>query len=141
MNDGRPILLDTHAWIWLMNGDEPLRSSSALAPLERAARTSSLRVSTISVWEVGMLEAKGRIKLPIPCEQWIDQALDAPGIALASISPAIALASSRLPGDFHGDPADRILVATARYLQADLLTRDRQTIAYGQAGHVSIRAI
>jgi PIN domain nuclease of toxin-antitoxin system len=100
-----------------------------------------LRVSTISVWEVGMLEAKGRIKLPISCGEWVDQALDAPGIALASISPAIALASSRLPGHFHGDPADRILVATARFLQADLLTRDRQIIAYGQAGHVSILEI
>ncbi|MGY8826929.1 MAG: type II toxin-antitoxin system VapC family toxin [Candidatus Latescibacterota bacterium] len=88
-----------------------------------------------------MLEAKGRIKLPISCGEWVDQALDAPGIALASISPAIALASSRLPGHFHGDPADRILVATARFLQADLLTRDRQIIAYGQAGHVSILEI
>jgi PIN domain nuclease of toxin-antitoxin system len=141
MIESRPIVLDTHAWIWLMNGDEPLRSSPALTHIERAASTANVRVSTISIWEVGILEAKSRIKLPISCEEWVDQALDAPGIALASISPAIALASSRLPGHFHGDPADRILVATARSLQADLLTRDRQIIAYGQADYVSILEI
>lgn len=137
-NKDRPLLLDTHTWIWLLNGDEPLRSSKALAHIEEAAPSALLRVSAISVWEVGMLEAKGRISLPMSCEAWVDQALNAPGIAMVPLSPEIALASSRLPGVFHGDPADRILVATARALEADLVTRDRKIIEYGKSGYVSV---
>lgn len=65
------ILLDTHAWIWLMNDDEPLRSSTALTPIEAAAQRAQVRVSAISVWEVGMLEAKGRISLRPPVNEWV----------------------------------------------------------------------
>ena len=141
MNKDCPLLLDTHIWIWLINDDRELHNSPSLAPIEEAAKRSLVRVSVISVWEVGMLESKGRINLSIPCQEWVQQALQAPGIALAPLSPAIALASSRLPGQFHGDPADRILVATARALQADLITRDRKIIDYGQRGHVSVAKI
>ena len=137
-NKDRPLLLDTHIWIWLLNGDEPLRSSAALFHIEEAVPPALIRVSAISVWEIGMLESKGRISLPTSCETWVDQALAAPGIDLVPLSPEIALASSRLPGEFHGDPADRMLVATARVLDADLVTKDQKIVEYGKSGFVSV---
>lgn len=132
------LLLDTHTWIWLMNGEEPLRSSSALKGIEAAVRAALIRVSAISVWEVGMLEAKGRIALHLEVEEWVRQALAAPGISLAPLTPEIALASSRLPGAFHGDPADRIIAATARSLDAVLVTRDAELVSYGSQGFVAV---
>lgn len=134
-------LLDTHVWVWLMAGEEPLRSSPARAVLEAAVPAQRLRVSILSVWEVAMLESKGRLGLPSGCEAWIRQALAAPGICLAALTPQIAVASTRLPGQLHGDPADRILVATARALGARLVTRDRRLLDYGAAGHVEALAV
>lgn len=134
----QPLLLDTHIWIWLMNGEEPLRSSRALGVIEAAVRPALIRVSAISVWEVGMLEAKGRIALDIEVGEWVRQALTAPGISLVPLTPDIALASSRLPGELHGDPADRLIAATARSLDAVLVTRDQGLISYGGQGHVAV---
>ena len=132
------LLLDTHTWIGLVNGDEPLKSSPALPHIESAARQSHLRISAISVWEVGMLEAKGRITLFLDCHEWVERALSAPGLGLAPIDLDIAISSSRLPGSLHGDPADRIIVATARTMDAVLVTRDRQLIDYGSQGWVRV---
>ena len=137
----RALLLDTHVWLWLMAGDEPLRSSPALRAIEAAIEPRALRVSVISVWEVGMLEAQDRIGLPVGCEAWTRQALNAPGISLAPLTPQVALASSRLPGTIHGDPADRILVATARSLGATIVTRDRRILDYAAGGHVTAMAV
>lgn len=81
------ILLDTHIWIWLFNGDERLKSSQCLPMIEESAKRSSLQVSIISVWEVGMLEAKGRINFEINCMEWINIAINAPGITLAPLTP------------------------------------------------------
>ncbi|MBI2504540.1 MAG: PIN domain-containing protein [Candidatus Latescibacteria bacterium] len=67
--------------------------------------------------------------------------MTAPGISLAPLTPEIALASSRLPGELPGDPADRIIVATARILNATLVTRDKKIIAYSKQGHVSVLTI
>jgi PIN domain nuclease of toxin-antitoxin system len=88
-----------------------------------------------------MLEAQDRIGLPGGCEAWTRQALSAPGISLAPLTPQVALASSRLPGSIHGDPADRILVATAHSLGATLVTRDRRILDYSAAGHIATLAV
>lgn len=85
------IVLDTHAWIWLINGDEQLRLSAALPLIERAAQFSNIKVSAISVWEVSMLEAKGRISFSMECLDWVKQALAAPGISLVPLTPEIAV--------------------------------------------------
>ncbi len=85
-----------------------------------------------------MLVAKRRIRLDRPVEQWVDIALALPGIQLAPLEPAIAVRSTKLPGEFHPDPADRIIVATARSLGATLVTRDRRLVAYGRAGHLDV---
>jgi len=134
-------LLDTHVWLWLLAGEEPLRSSPARATLDTAVIAGRLRVSVISAWEVGMLEAKGLIGLPIGVDAWVQQALAAPGISPASLTPQVAVASTRLPGQLHGDSADRILVATARALGAHLVTRDARLLEYAAAGHVLALAV
>jgi PIN domain nuclease of toxin-antitoxin system len=98
----------------------------------------NLLLSVMSVWELGILEAKGRIQLHAPCEQWVQEALAMPGLSVAPLTPEIALASSRLPQPFHGDPADRIIVATARTMGVRLATRDSKILEYGRQRHVAV---
>ncbi len=126
------LVLDTHVWIWLMTGARQLKDSSSLSLIDRAVPYSGIRVSAISVWEVGMLEAKGRISLRMGCLDWVKKALSAPGIQLSPLTPEIAIESSHLPDRFHGDPADRIIVSTTRSLGASLITSDKNIIAYGR---------
>jgi PIN domain nuclease of toxin-antitoxin system len=135
------VLLDTHAWIWLINGDEKLRLSPALPLIEKATQFSNILISAISVWEVSMLEAKGRISFSMECLDWMKQALAAPGISLVPITPEIAVLSSRLPGEFHGDPADRIIVATALELSANLVTKDTKILRYSESNPLNVIAI
>ncbi|MGR3175616.1 MAG: type II toxin-antitoxin system VapC family toxin [Candidatus Scalindua sp.] len=132
------ILLDTHVWLWLLNGEEKLISSQCLSYIEDSVKYSNIRVSAISVWEVGMLESKGKIIFPIGCLEWVNKALNAPGISLVPITPEMAIESSRLPGKFHGDPADRIIVATARILGATLMSHDKQIIMYGKKKYLKV---
>jgi len=134
------LLLDTPVWLWLVGGAEPLKRP-VLSAVEGAARRGRIRISAISVWEVAMLEAKGRIRLAKDCLAWVQEALSAPGTSLVPLTPEIAVESSRLPGEFHGDPADRILVATARLLGATLLTRDERILAYGKGKLVSVMPV
>jgi PIN domain nuclease of toxin-antitoxin system len=136
----RPLLLDTHAWIWMMEGREGVRPE-AVELMERAAAESLLRVSIISAREVGMFEAKGRLRFSVPCERWIELALGVPGLSLVPLTPAICVRSYRLPGDFHGDPADRLLVATARETWALLLSRDERILACGRSGHPRVQPV
>ena len=135
-----PLLLDTHAWLWLVQGEQQF-SDENLALIEQAAREARLRVSAISVWEVAMLEVKGRIALSLDCHTWVRRALDVPGLNLLTLEPDILIDSSRLPGIFHGDPADRIIVATARARGACLLTRDGKILEYAKHGVVAAKAI
>jgi len=135
------VLLDTHAWIWLINGDEKLRLSPALPLIEKATQFSNILISAISVWEVSMLEAKGRISFSMECLDWMKQALAALGISLVPITPEIAVLSSRLPGEFHGDPADRIIVATALELSANLVTKDTKILRYSESNPLNVIAI
>lgn len=129
------VLLDTHVLVWLVAGDTRL-SLPARQHIEEAARRSEAWISAITPWEIGMLVAKGRLALTRDALEWMEQVLALPGLRLAPLERAIAVASSRLPGDPHGDPADRILVATARHLGATLVTSDEKLLAYGAAGHV-----
>jgi PIN domain nuclease of toxin-antitoxin system len=124
------VLLDTHIWVWVVAGDKRLRLPSFLRSLEQWTSTTSIRVSIISVWEVAMLEAKGRLVLSMDCAEWMRRALNAPGVALAPLTPEIAVGSSHLPGAFHGDPADRIIVATALVLGAPLVSSDDRMAKY-----------
>jgi PIN domain nuclease of toxin-antitoxin system len=136
----RPVLLDTHVWVWLMLGDSRLGRANRRM-LEQAVPDGRLRVSVISIWEVAMLEVKGRLTLATDCESWVREALAAPGLRLAELTPRIAISSTRLPGVFQGDPADRMLIATARESGAALLTADEAILQYAGEGHVhAVRA-
>jgi PIN domain nuclease of toxin-antitoxin system len=128
-----PLLLDTHYWIWMQLGEARHFTERMLRAVRQAAATGRLLVSVISAWELGMLEAKGRILLKPSCEEWVREALATPGLALAPLTPEIALESSRLPGPFHGDPADRIIVATAKRMGARSLTRLPDEVMPGRA--------
>jgi PIN domain nuclease of toxin-antitoxin system len=131
-----PLLLDTHVWIWLLDGVRGKFSAACLSALRQGSQESRLWVSAISVWEVATLESKGRISLSLDCRAWVEAALRAPGVHLAEFSPSIALDSAGLPGSFHGDPADRILVATARQLGMTLVTKDEGILKYSGLGYV-----
>lgn len=136
-----PLLLDTHCWLWMEAGRNEEFSREALAAIQDAAKNGALLVSVISIWEIGMLEAKRRLRLLVPVEEWIERALATPGLSLAALTKEIALASTRLPGEFHGDPADRILIATARRLEARLATRDRELIRYGEQRYARVLSV
>lgn len=127
----KSLLLDTHVWLWLASADSSLTRSAHLH-IKKAAALNRLFVSAISVWEVAMLEAKGRIKLTQPTVHWVNQALSRPEINLIPLSPEIAIESCHLPGNFHGDPADRILIASSRLENLPLMTKDRKIIAYSE---------
>ena len=131
------IVVDTHVLIWAVDGHARL-GRTARAALEEAGRTAGIGVSAITPWEIVLLADNGRLRLGCDAAVWIDTALDLPGVHLIPIEPAIAIDGVRLPGSFHADPADRFIVATARYCGAPLLTADGAILKYAAGGHVSV---
>lgn len=125
------ILLDTHVWLWLLLEEKKL-APKTLSIIEEAIINSEIFISAITLWEVSMLAKKERIILEQPTLAWITQALKAPGTNLLPLTPEIAVESAELPGEFHGDPADRIIVATARIHELYLVTRDERILDYGK---------
>lgn len=93
----------------------------------------------ISCWEIANPVERSRLTLAIPVGEWIDRALRYPGIRLLELSPKIAVHSTQLPGDFHRDPADRILAATARLHDCPLLTADELILRYPHVEVISAR--
>lgn len=135
------LLLDTHIWLWLASGVQGKIGPSTLRTIERAGQRRTLFVSIISVWEIALLESKRRIALPMPTQKWMARALDNPEIQLIGLDdPEIVLDSCHLPEEFHADPADRFLVATARARSATLVTADQRILDYSRLGHVKTLA-
>lgn len=130
------LLLDTHIFIWLMNGDESLSSTARLHIDRIVKEEGGIGISTISLWEISMLSARKRILLSQPILKWITHSLQAPGIYLFDLTPEVAVESCSLPNHFHGDPADRIIISTARILDVPLMTRDEKILAYNQEGFI-----
>lgn len=128
--DRRPVLLDTHFWIWIQEGG-PFRAGEARF-LDQQAAARRLRLSVISTWEVAMLSSKGRLTLNVDLAVWVQRALQTDGLTTLPLTPEIAIESCQLPGVFHNDPADRIIVATARVHRARLLTRDKAILKYAR---------
>lgn len=129
------VLLDTHVWVWLLNGDRKL-NPKALNAIERSLSEEAVLLSAISPWEVAMLVSKGRLTLDRDVGEWVNSAVSIPGIRIEPITPEIAVASTRLPGTIHPDPADRLIAATARHLGALLITDDQLLLDYGAARHL-----
>ena len=129
-------LLDTHILIGWVNGSNRL-SPAQQEVVASASAESPLLVSDISLWEVATLHSLGHIELTIPLRVWLDKAMAPPLVRRSGISPAIAAELATLPDSFQRDPADRILVATARVLGATLLTKDRRIIDSALVGTLS----
>jgi PIN domain nuclease of toxin-antitoxin system len=132
------LLLDTCAAIWLLEGQ--LGSDARVALHEAAARGEDAYVSPITAWEIGLLSARGRLRLAMSPMTWFERLLAAPAVALANLPPKVFVDSSYLPGTPPRDPVDRILIATARYNDYRLITRDRDVLTYSDEGHVKALA-
>lgn len=122
------IILDTHIWVWWVHGHQDLKPWMLRRIEEHEA--DGIGVSAISCWEVARLAARGRLDLAMPTADWFNDALTYPGVELIDLSPEIAIEANRLPGTFHKDPADQIIVATARVLNCGLLTADARILGY-----------
>jgi PIN domain nuclease of toxin-antitoxin system len=123
----------------MLEGMKSELSTATISVIEEAGGRAELVISAISVWELAMLEAKGRITLSRSIDEWVRAALTAPGLRLVDLTPEISLESTRLPGAPHGDPADRMIVATARVLGGTLITCDDQILSSGAEGHLRVR--
>lgn len=129
------LILDTHAWLWLESDPERL-GPTARDAIMQSARQGNLWVSVMSVWEIGMLVAKDRLRLSMPVDEWVRQASATPGMQMLGLIPEIALESTRLPDAPHGDPVDRLLMASARVHNLTLVTADEKILAYAALGHL-----
>jgi len=122
------IILDTHIWIWWVHSDPLLPQG-----FERYIRANvggGLGVSIFSCWEVAKLDSSRKISLPVPIEDWLDMALADTGIRLIGLTPQIIVEANKLPGQFHRDPADQLIVATARVYRCPLVTMDTKIRQY-----------
>jgi PIN domain nuclease of toxin-antitoxin system len=129
------IVLDTHTWVWWVHGQEELTNTQA--EIIEANEPDTIGVSAISCWEVAKLVERGRLELPCSLEEWFELALGYPGVSLLQLTPEIAIASTRLPGQFHRDPADQIIVATARVYDCPLVTSDGRILEYSHVETIS----
>jgi PIN domain nuclease of toxin-antitoxin system len=121
------IILDTHVWVWWMDGGTQLPTD--YQAVIKAESPNGLGVCAISCWEVAKLVELGRLQLSIAVDRWLAQALQQP-IQLLPLTPEVAVGSTQLPGNFHRDPADQLIVATARHYDCPLVTLDRLIRAY-----------
>lgn len=132
------LLIDTHVWWWLENGFPGRMSAAARRQIEDAERNSLLWISSMSAWEIAMLDSKRRLEaLPDPLS-WIRRSLSAPGRTLVPLSPEIAVVSNRIPDAPVADPIDLILLATVLVEGATLMTADRKLLNYGKRHRLSI---
>ncbi|MGC2203768.1 MAG: type II toxin-antitoxin system VapC family toxin [Stellaceae bacterium] len=135
-SEAQSLLLDTHVWIWFMLADAELGTNGRQL-INRAAASGDLRIAAISLWEVALLASRGRVVLGRPLARWITEAVSAPGLSIEPLLPPIAIEACSLPAAFHRDPADRLIVATARVANATLMTRDRRILDYAARGHLT----
>jgi len=132
------LLLDTHAWLWYAEGIAQRLPADAVGRIEAMRRQSRLFVSTISIWEIGMLQNSRRLTLSAAFNVWVERATALPGLRLLPLDAKSAVESTQLPGSIHGDPADRFLIAIARVKGLHLMTADIKIIEYGREGYVNV---
>lgn len=125
------IVLDTHTLLWWVNGDSQL-SPHALEAIghELQADDGEILISAISAWEMALLVEKGRLTLSMSIDDWLDTVEEIDGVRFVAVDAATAVESTRLPGEFHKDPADRMIVTLARHFNAELVTADDKITAY-----------
>ena len=136
MGSSEVILLDTHVWVWWVQNDARIGDCTRELDLAPAAK---IAVSAVSCWEVAVLHARGRLVFDCSLKVWMEAALEEALVRVVDLTPAIAIESEQLPGEFHCDPADRMLVATARLLDCYFLTEDRRILAYSHVRAIDLR--
>ena len=124
------LLLDTHVWIWSADGDTRRIGPRSRLLLLKAEAREAIRVSPVTLFELTALHTAGRVRLTRPIDQWVRDALEAAGVRIAALSPVIALDAGQIPRAALGDPLDRLLVATARQMNATFLTSDSRILEY-----------
>lgn len=123
------IILDTHVWLWFLH--EPNRlSEKAQQAIVRAESEKGLYVSAISVWEIAVKVGLGKLSLPLAIHEWYELACQYQGVVIEPVTALDAIASTQLPGTFHKDPSDRIIIALARRHEVALVTRDQKILDY-----------
>lgn len=132
-----PVLLDTHVLIWVLGEYDNLSEEIKLI-IAKAKNDNRLLISSISLWEIAMLKSKRRLNIYTPIKEFLKSIIEIDGLKVVDISTEIAADSTVLLDDFHGDPADRIIVATAINSNAVLLTRDKQIISWSKFGHIRL---
>jgi len=118
------IVIDTHVLLWWVSGDKSLSATAAKAIKDTLDNGGEVIVSAISAWEISMLIEKGRLILSMDVGSWLDEVTQIDGVRFAPVDNEISIKSTVLPGEFHTDPADRMIVATARKLAVSLVTAD-----------------
>jgi PIN domain nuclease of toxin-antitoxin system len=118
------VLLDTHVWVWWLLPESPLTVRERHA-LDKLAEDKHLALPAICMWELQMLHYKQRVRLPLPLAPWLKQATSPDVITVLPLNAETVLELDALPKRFHGDPADRMIVAAARLHQLPLATHDR----------------
>lgn len=131
------LLLDTHMWIWLVEGTPGTIPPRIIALLESAADGAALRVSAVSAWEVAMLVRKKRLRLARDPASWVNEALSKRGVAEARLKSTIAVAAASLPAPAPADPADRFLIATAFGNGWTFVTKDATILSYAAGAGIS----
>jgi PIN domain nuclease of toxin-antitoxin system len=124
------LLLDTHVWVWTLAGDARRIGRRARSLLTRGESRDAIRISPVTLFEVMALHAVGRLQLTRPPDEWIRQALEAAPVRIAELSPSVAIDAGRISRDLLADPMDRLLVATARGMNATLLTADDRILQF-----------
>lgn len=118
------IVLDTHTLLWWLGGGTLGKQASA-AIRKESGEDGEIVVSAISAWEIALLVRRGKIGLSMDVSDWVEKVGQIDAVRFMPVDNSIAIKSIDLPGEFHNDPADRVIVATARALSAPLVTNDR----------------
>ncbi len=116
------ILVDTHIFVWFIDGSKSLSKKY----IEFLNKEKSIGLSIISLWEIAKLNENNKLTFECTIDEWFDKALNDYNIKILELNPKIILESTRLPGNFHKDPADQLIVATSRILKIPLMTMDKK---------------
>ncbi len=135
------LLMDTHAWLWFIEEHPRLSSKVILDKIRRASEQEVLILSIISIWEIGLLVQNRKLVLEENIFAWVSNGIEHSKVIVKSLTIDSALNSASLPGTFHKDPADRVILATAIELGATIMTADEKMIAYAKEINVPVISI
>ncbi len=133
------LLLDTHVWVWVQRRDVANLSQDSFATIEGWQQSGIAHISAVSAWELALLAVNKHVDLGMSVDKFLEEGTQDGGLQLVPLTARILIESTRLPGELHRDPADRMLVATAREYDLTLVTRDKLLLQYAKQGHLNAR--